>query len=108
MLKATYSFVDNAYIHLDEEGDKWIVSVEMKPSSPDSVQFSEKDFLNEMLVQTLRHEVYQQTKNIREMLCARSIASSLMLEPEEGELNTEDQDEANQEDKILTDWFESR
>ena len=103
LLKAAYAFIDEAYIHLDTDDDNWLVSVEMKAGKQHVL--TEKDFLNEMLIQSLRHEVYQQTKNIREMLFARTIASSLVLQEPTTEINDETNKTDFSEKEILRDWF---
>lgn len=68
LIKAAYNFTDKAYIHLDADDNYYYVTIEPKEDE----EVSEKDFINEMLTQSVRHEVYQQTKNIRELLLARA------------------------------------
>lgn len=64
--------------------------------------------MNEMLTQSVRHEVYLQTKNIRELLYARSLATSVIVDDE-----NEIEDKQNRvhrdfdEDEILKDWFDN-
>lgn len=106
LLKAAYTFIDSAYIHLDANEQSWIVSVEMKDECGNVI--AEKDFINEMLVQSLRHEVYEQTKNIREMLYARSVASSLIVSDTEQETQGDGDNATVTEKDILQDWFEKQ
>ena len=75
------------------------VSIEPKHAG---CEISEPDFINEMLTQSVRHEVYQQTKNIRELLLARAMASSVIVDEH---LVEEDQGNAFTESEILKDWF---
>lgn len=56
-----------------------------------------------MLSQSIRHEVYRQTKNIRELMLARAMASSVMFEEE---FDDYEDTERFGEDEILKDWFE--
>lgn len=107
LLKAAYSFIDSAYVHLDADERNWIVTLEMKDQN-DSNSVSESDFINEMLIQSLRHEVYEQTKNIREMLYARSVASSLVVKDKEAGYDDSEEDETVSENDILQDWFEKQ
>ena len=99
LLKASYFFTDRAYIHLDCTSDEYIVDLEMKNGVSD---VSEKEFINEMLCQNLRHEIYKQTKEVRKMLVARSISSSMVqMQPQKPLLDVGNVNE------ILKDWFES-
>ncbi|MGF0019900.1 His-Xaa-Ser system protein HxsD [Sporofaciens sp. SGI.106] len=100
LLKAAYNFTDVAYIHLDGDEEYYYVSISPKDNC--SV-VSEKCFINEMLAQSVRHEVYKQTKNIRELLLARAMASSVIINESFDELEVEN--EKFSEDEILKDWF---
>lgn len=101
LLKAAYNYTDKAYVHLDADEDYYYVNIEMKGIG-NSV--SEKEFTNEMLAQSVRHEIYLQTKNIRELMLARALATSVVTEPE---VLQESGDVPDQycEDEILKDWF---
>lgn len=101
LLKAAYNFTDRAYIHLDADEEYFIVTLENKS---DSDPVSEKEFINEMLTQSVRHEVYLQTKNIRELLLARSMATSVVVNDE---MPPEPQEDTFNENEILKDWFEA-
>ena len=98
LIKAAYNFTDRAYLHLDADEQYYYVSIEAK--SEDKIQ--EEEFINEMLTQSVRHEVYSQTKNIRELLLARAMATSIVLNDEIEELHVEDE---YTENEILKDWF---
>ena len=101
LIKAAYNFTDKAYVHLDSDEEKYYVLLEMKDGAQ---QVKEKDFVNEMLAQSVRHVVYKQTKEIRELLLARAFATSIVTESDFDELN-ESKDYS--EDEILKDWFEN-
>ena len=101
LLKAAYSFTNRAYIHLDATDNDFIVNIELKLDVPD---FSEKDFINEMLHQAVRFDVYLKTKTIRELLMARAMASTVIENPETPALTPEDT--SFDINEILTDWFE--
>lgn len=105
VLKAAYSFVDNAYVHLDESESAWIVSLSPKDGSAD-VKTLAKEFENELLVQSVRLSVFQQTHVIRELLLARAL-SSTMVEDNGCVLDEPETDISQAElETILTDWFE--
>jgi His-Xaa-Ser system protein HxsD len=100
LIKAAYHFTDNAYIHLDCNEDYYIVSIEPKAGNI----IDEKTFENEMLAQTTRYEIFQQTKNIREISLARALASSVIEEDEA--VNIPNSENDYNVDEIIKDWFE--
>jgi His-Xaa-Ser system protein HxsD len=103
LLKAAYFFTDSAYIHLDADDSYYYVEITPKNSE---TNISEDEFVNEMLVQSVRHEVYMQTKNIRELLLARALSTSMITDRKSMEDDLKKDDKFN-EDSILKDWFDS-
>lgn len=101
LIKAAYNYTDKAYLHLDSDVDYYIVNIEPK----DGQKISEKDFINEMLTQSVRHEVYLQTHHIRELLLARALATSVVDESVNEYIN--DEEKMYNENDILRDWFET-
>lgn len=100
LIKAAYNYTDIAYVHLDADDIYYYVSIENKNPGQ---EINEQDFINEMLAQSVRHEIYQQTKNIRELLLARAMATSVIVEN-----GIEENEEVNglfSENEILKDWF---
>ena len=102
LIKAAYNFTDTAYIHLDSDDRYYYVEFFMKNGEH---EITEKQFLNEMLAQSVRHEVYRQTKDIRELLLARALATSVIYEEDEAYLQSEPQYNA---EEILKDWFDEK
>ncbi len=103
LIKSAYAFTDRAYIHLDADDRYYIVKIHPKKGHD---PITEKEFINEMLCQCVRHEVYRQTKTVRELLIARSMASTVI---EQSGVTAEDKIQPEQiwdEKQILTDWFE--
>ncbi len=80
LIKAAYNFSDRAYIHLDFEDPYFLVEIEEK-TSEEPIAFEE--FENEMLAQNVRHEIYLQTKELREILTARAMATSVVMQSED-------------------------
>ena len=101
LIKAAYNFTDSAYIHLDADNEYYYVSIE--PKDP-AIIISESDFVNEMLSQAVRHEIYIQTKAIRELMLARAMATSVVTKDDN--LHSDGSNEVFSEDEILKDWFE--
>ena len=106
VLKAAYAFVGRAYVHLGDNDSSW--SVSLTPKSRSSGEIAAKEFENELLAQTVRLSVFQQTHTIRELLLARALSSTMVEDsasaPEDAE------EDISQEDleQILTDWFEKK
>lgn len=101
LIKAAYNYTDRAYLHLDADETYYYVNLESKPGEE---EISEQEFTNEMLTQSIRHEVYSQTKNIRELLLARAMATSVVLKDEQSKV-PDISDAEYSEDEILKDWF---
>lgn len=104
LIKAAYNFTDRAYLHLDADKDYYYVSISAKMGHD---EISDNEFENEILAQSARHEIYLQTKNIRELMLARAVATSVVSPKyEEIESDTETENEFS-EDEILKDWFDA-
>ena len=101
LMKAAYNYTDKAYVHLDVDHDYYTVELNMKDGYN---SITEKQFLNEILAQSIRHEVFQQTKNIRELMLARAMATTVINEEEKAEQSAEITEQFIEKD-IIKDWF---
>ena len=101
LLKAAYAFTDRAYIHLDVSKDDYFV--EITPKNGDESERLYAEFENELIAQETRRIVAEKTKNIREMIVARALSSTIIDLKEEDMDGKEDPFEA---DSILTNWYE--
>ncbi|MBR5768966.1 MAG: His-Xaa-Ser system protein HxsD, partial [Clostridia bacterium] len=63
LLKSAFSFTDRAYVHLDEREGYYFVELTPKEAA---APFDDREFINEMLFQTVRQEVSRKTKTKRE------------------------------------------
>jgi len=100
VIKAAYCFIDRCYIHLDQTNTDY--SIEFIPKEGFTIDDIKNDFNNELLAQAVRYYVYKQTHVIREILLARAMASTIIDECADYELEEQD---TNLED-IVMDWFE--
>ena len=103
LLKSAFSFTDRAYVHLDEREGYYYVEMTPKEAAP---TFDDREFINEMLFQTVRQEVTKKTKTIRELTLARAFSSTIISE-DHPESMEENEDEDVDIDSILSDWFEN-
>lgn len=99
VIKSAYNFTDRAYIHLDSDNDYYIISLEKKEGTEEIL---ESEFLNEMLAQSARHEIYIQTKDIRKIMFARAMATSIVIDKKDV---NEESTTSFTEDEVLKDWF---
>lgn len=102
LIKAAYNFTDLAFIHLDADSQYFYADLKMKDSAD---PISEDEFVNEMLTQSVRHEVYQQTKDIRELIVARAMATSVVYKSRKTAEQEATPEREHTEDEILKDWF---
>ena len=101
VLKAAYNFTDEYYIHIDQDEHNYIVDI--IPKEQNAGKNIKNIFDNEILAQSARYHITEQTKNIRELIMSRAFASTVINDqPVESEETVEQVDI----DKILTDWFE--
>lgn len=109
LIKTAYAFTNRAYVHLDTDGLYYVINW-IPRGSQDVV--TEGEFMNEMLTQCARYEILKKTRNLRELLAARAIASTMldMSEMIKEDINTDtgidNEDHMSSEDEILRDWFE--
>lgn len=99
LIKSAYSFTDRAYLHLDEDEKEYTVSIIYK----DGCSFDYHEFENEMLAQTVRYEIYRQTKDIRKLTVARALASTVIEKLPDDDTIEDSEIDIN---SILTDWFD--
>lgn len=103
LLKSAYAFTDRAYLHLDVKDGYYLVQITPKDGQP---AVTEDEFVNEMLCQCVRHEVYEQTKTVRELLVARAMASTVIEQPDTASYEEVEQQPLESENQILKDWFD--
>lgn len=100
ILKAANSFTDRYFIYLDVGNKYYFVDIEGKG---EDVEIDiEKQFVNETLVQSARYSIMQQTKNIRELILGRALASTIIDDTDTGFVD----DENISAEDILHNWFE--
>lgn len=103
LLKAAYAFTDKAYIHLDYKNGYY--QVELMGKTEEIPDIYEK-FENELVCQETRRIVTNKTKDIREIIVARSLASTMAnITNDELICNTSTNEEEFYADDVLQDWF---
>ena len=100
LFKTCYKFTDIAYVHLDSDDEDFIVTISPKDST-DKSDF-ELEFSNQMIEEVNREIVTEQTKNIRQILLARSLASTVVYDDEIAEIETDVSDKS-----AMRNWFDN-
>lgn len=100
IIKAAYLFTDKYYIGLESEENFFFV--DLQPKSDEIEENGEKEFVNEIIVQTARLLVSRRTKNIREMIIGRALASTIIDKKDTGFVD----DDLINSDDILNNWFD--
>lgn len=126
IFKAAYAFTDCAYIHIDTDEHDYKISLKWKDDQSDSEEILYADFENELIAQETRRMISENTKNLREMIVARALSSTIVNRTQFDNENedSEDRESSNsrrqaesaekiREDEtfsaadILQDWFET-
>ncbi len=110
LLKTAYSFSDRVYLHLSQDNNSWIIQWTDMPDQT----IKPNMFENEMILQQLREELLEKTKDVRTLLLSRAFASSaLEIEQTDTEtpINT-DENMLNEEDDVVAEdvlrgWFDT-
>ena len=74
LLKTAYSMTDRVYLHLEQNKDEWIVSWEPKSNCT----LDPHEFENELIAQSLRESLLEQSADLRKIIVARAFASTLL------------------------------
>ena len=108
LLKAAYAFTDRFYLHLAEEEGRFCIEITSKDGTELPKELG-REFENELLSQTVRYQIYRRTHVLREILMARAMASTMVMQEDPLELAGQQQEESAEEAEslanILEDWF---
>ena len=100
MLKTAKAFTDRAYIHLSQTPSSWVISLTPK----DGIILRDGDFENELVTQQLRYDLIQSITELRTILIARAMASTIVDE-NDSDMNKKEEPVVADEDDILKEWY---
>ena len=105
LLKTAFSFTDDFYIHLSQDEKYYYFEIRPKDSS---LEYDKNalagEIKNELLANSLRQVIFNQTKNLRELTLARAFASTI-IDESDGIPSEELDDPAKQRiEKIVREW----
>lgn len=98
LFRTCYAFTDQAYIHLDADADSYIVTISPKEEG-DQTDYA-RLFSNRMIEEENREIVVEQTQNLRQILFARAMASTMIYDEEIADIDTDVSDKS-----AMKDWF---
>lgn len=103
LLKTAYQFTDRAYVHLSQTQMQWRVSWIPKANCA----VAPEEFENELIHQALRLQLAQESADIRRVLLARAMASTLIELPAEEKVEPDAARTSDEEAReILKGWYE--
>ncbi len=102
ILKAAYKFSGEYQIYLDKTDGYYYVEVNsIDGKDVDDVNL-ESEIRKELLAQAARYSIVQQTQDLRNIIVARALASTIIDDTDSGYVS----EESMKADDILSDWFE--
>ena len=106
LLKASYQFINDYYVHLKMDGDSYAVEFAPKEEAEAMDSSVAEKFENELLAAAVRLNVYQQTHVLREVMLGRAMASTMILDEDEEDVPPNESEADNSLTDILKDWFD--
>lgn len=106
ILKAAYAFTDRLYIHLDADETHYKVQLISKLEEEKNEENLYAEFENELIAQETRRMIAEQTKNVREMIVARALSSTIVNNVEEDNIDLLKNEDTYAAEEILQDWFD--
>ena len=100
VFKAVYALLDEAYFHLDLDNQYYMISI--TPKEEQEIQILFQKLEDNLIAEETRRMIAEKTKNIREMIVARALASTIVVD----DSVAEEQEEMFDSKEILKDWFE--
>ena len=112
LLKAAYHFTDNYYVYLGVQDDAFFVDFTSKNEQPIDEEKLQNEFKNEILAQVIHQTVATETSELRKILVARALSSTMVEENESIAKKTEpvglDKDAYDELSAIARDWYDGK
>ena len=104
IIKSAYLFTDKYYIHIDADQEAYFVEFTSKTGeASDNI---EQLYENELIAEKTRIIINDKTKDLRELIAARALASTIIDIESKDELDEIKTIEDFSAFNILRDWFE--
>ena len=110
LLKAAYHFIDNYYIYVGVEDDSFFVDFSTKDESLIDSDKLQNQFKNEILAQVIHQSISNETSDLRKLLVARALSSTMVDEedPVDNEPETMNEESLNELSAIAKDWYDGK
>lgn len=111
LLKASYHFTDNYYIYLGVEDDSFFIDFSTKDGSLVDSDTLQNQFKNEILAQVIHQSISNETSDLRKLLVARALSSTMVDEEEytpDNEPETMSEESLNELSAIAKDWYDGK
>ena len=110
LLKAAYHFTDNYYIYVGVEDDSFFVDFSTKDESLIDSDKLQNQFKNEILAQVIHQSISNETSDLRKLLVARALSSTMVDEedPVDNEPETMNEESLNELSAIAKDWYDGK
>lgn len=110
LLKAAYHFTDNYYIYLGVEGDSFFADFSSKDASPIDSDALQNQFKNEILAQVIHQSISNEASDLRKLLVARALSSTMVDEedPVDNEPEAVNEEFLNELSAIAKDWYDGK
>ena len=102
--RAAYFFIDRYYIGIDIRGESYLIYLSSKTSEDVNPKEISGEFQNELLLQLVRMNIENETKQVRELIIARGLYSAFIPEEERPSLDEIDGDVSYDLDEIAKAW----
>ena len=110
LLKAAYHFTGNYYIYVGVEDDSFFVDFSTKDESLIDSDKLQNQFKNEILAQVIHQSISNETSDLRKLLVARALSSTMVDEedPVDNEPETMNEESLNELSAIAKDWYDGK
>ena len=111
LLKAAYHFTDNYYIYLGVEDNSFFVDFSTKDDSSIDSDALQNQFKNEILAQVIHQSISTETSDLRKLLVARALSSTMVDEEEDIPDNAPEnmsEESLNELSAIAKDWYDGK
>ena len=102
ILKAAYRFSGDYQIFLDKKEGYFFLEINSKEGKDINDAILESEIKRELIAQAARHSIVQQTQDLRNIIVARALASTIIDDSDNGYISERDM----RAEDILSDWFE--
>ena len=103
IVKSAYLFTEKYYIHIDVDQEAYIIEFTSKDGN--TADDIDQLYENELIAEQTRVIVNNKTKNLRELIAARALSSTIVDIEQKDDINDGREAQKFSASDILQDWF---